>query len=122
MSAPTTAGAARAGRLVGVVLLIAVGLAACAREHRPALHRVTIRQFRYEPARLAVAVGDTVEWVNRDIVPHTATETTRRWDSGDLPPGGGAGRVVPDRVGGYAYTCAYHPTMSGHLEVTGPLK
>ena len=31
---------------------------------RPALHRVVIRGFRFEPASLTIASGDTVEWFN----------------------------------------------------------
>ena len=34
---------------------------------------VVIRAFKFEPATVTVNVGDTVEWKNDDIVPHTAT-------------------------------------------------
>jgi plastocyanin len=34
---------------------------------------VVIREFKFEPAAVAVHVGDTVEWKDDDIVPHSAT-------------------------------------------------
>jgi plastocyanin len=32
-----------------------------------------IREFKFEPATVTVHIGDTVEWKNDDIVPHSAT-------------------------------------------------
>ncbi len=69
----------------------------------------------FHPASLNVSVGDTVVWINRDIVPHTATGRGRRtWDSGQLQPGD-SGRYVPRRAGRAPYTCRLHPTMKGLL-------
>jgi plastocyanin len=34
---------------------------------------VTIAKFVYSPAELIAKVGDTITWINRDIVAHTAT-------------------------------------------------
>ena len=39
----------------------------------PARHRVAMHGVRFDPDSLVVAVGDTVEWDNRDLVPHTST-------------------------------------------------
>jgi len=35
---------------------------------------VVIRGFKFDPETVTVNQGDTVEWKNEDIVPHTATE------------------------------------------------
>src|SRR6516165_2497451 len=35
---------------------------------------VVIRAFKFDPKTVTVNPGDTVEWQNEDIVPHTATE------------------------------------------------
>src|SRR2546423_277336 len=44
--------------------------------------------MEFHPAVLTVAAGDTVVWVNRDIVPHTATATGgTKWDTGQLTHG-----------------------------------
>jgi len=64
-----------------------------------------------------VAVGDTVVWINRDIVPHTATGHGRsRWDTGQLTQGQ-EGRYVARRAGETSYACTLHPTMHGKLIV-----
>jgi len=92
-------------------LLLLVGLGST-----PKSHTVEIRGMEFHPAVLTVAVGDTIVWINRDIVPHTATGMRRKWDSGQLQQGD-SGRYVPSRVGRVPYTCTLHPTMKGMLIV-----
>lgn len=77
-------------------------------------HRVVIEEMRFVPARLTVAPGDTVTWINRDFVPHTATAADSSWDSGTLEQGDRWSLVVEDG-GSIDYTCLFHPTMSGRL-------
>src|SRR4051812_48715081 len=50
---------------------------------------IKIDQMKYEPSRLVVHVGDTIQWSNADIVPHTATTATSRngFDSATIAPG-----------------------------------
>ena len=80
-------------------------------------HTVEIRGMEFHPAVLTVAVGDTVVWINRDIVPHTATGHGRsRWDTGQLTQGQ-EGRYVARRAGETSYACTLHPTMHGKLIV-----
>lgn len=71
---------------------------------------------RFEPQRLTSAAGDTIEWVNDDLVPHTASAADSSWDSGDLPPGA-RWRITLARAGRVPYGCRYHPTMTGEIEV-----
>jgi plastocyanin len=108
---------AGAGFRAGLRAACAVGLlalAGCGGRPHARLHHVVIHQFLYVPATLTVVVGDTVEWANRDIVPHTATATDRAWDSGDIQPGTSA-RVVSSAAGAYEYGCSYHTNMKAHL-------
>ncbi len=42
-------------------------------QDRPRVHTVTNSDFKFSPATLRVVAGDTIIWVNLDIVPHTAT-------------------------------------------------
>jgi plastocyanin len=78
-------------------------------------HTVEIRGMEFHPALLTVAVGDTIVWINRDIVPHTATANGRtKWDTGQLVQGQ-AGRYVARRAGVARYVCTLHPTMHGKL-------
>ena len=81
-----------------------------------ARHQVLIQGFAFVPPALAVSAGDTVEWINRDIVPHTATEEGGRWSSDTLATGASWRRVFAER-GGHAYACRLHPVMKGRLEV-----
>lgn len=100
----------------GAVAFFGVALAtACARS-TPGAHTVEIRGFAYVPDTLEVAAGDTVVWVNRDIVPHTATQDGRAWDSGSLGTAV-AWRVVAASPGRQLYYCTFHPTMHGVLVV-----
>jgi plastocyanin len=81
----------------------------------PRRHVVEIRGMAFHPSVLTVAVGDTVIWINRDIVPHTATAGGRpTWDTGQLMQGE-QDRYVPRRGGEAPYVCTLHPTMQGKL-------
>jgi len=83
---------------------------------RPALHRVVIRGFKFEPANFSISAGDTVEWLNQDLVPHTATAGNRRWDSHSILPDSSWRAVLTTR-GPEPYGCQLHPVMRARLEV-----
>ena len=40
--------------------------------------------MRFQPEVLTVAPGDTVVWVNKDLVPHTATSKAGGFDSKEI--------------------------------------
>src|SRR5690348_11535731 len=40
-------------------------------------NQVVIDNFAFRPAKLTIAAGTKVTWVNRDDVPHTATSTQK---------------------------------------------
>ena len=76
---------------------------------------IVIEGMRFAPVTTTVKRGDTVVWVNRDFVPHTATAGDA-FDSSRI----GAGeswRFVPRARGRYAYVCSLHPTMKATLVV-----
>jgi plastocyanin len=100
-----------------VALLVALGFSA----PRGALaksrtHTVALRGMRYVPATLVVNVGDTVVWKNEDIVPHTATDRGKVFDSGSIEPGA-SWSYAANRKGTYFYYCAFHPNTKGKLIV-----
>ncbi len=82
------------------------------------VHRVTIERFAFRPATIEIRPGDTVEWVNRDTAPHTATSRPRAWDSGGLAKGRSYRRTFR-APGAVDYFCVYHPHMRGRVVVTG---
>lgn len=106
-----------AGRLLFLAGSVAL-LAGCASHAsaRPALHRVTIHAFKFEPDSFSSAPGDTVEWLNQDIVPHTSTARSSHWDSGSIPPGG-SWRTVLTLPGAEPYGCQLHTLMQAQLAV-----
>lgn len=79
-------------------------------------HRVEIQRFTFAPASLSVAPGDTVEWVNLDIVPHTITAKDDSWDSQTLQTNGAWELRITEEMTG-DYFCRFHPTMVGQLQV-----
>jgi plastocyanin len=105
--------AARRATGLGAVTL---GLAAACARPAPRSHTVEIRGFAYLPATLQVAAGDTVVWINHDVVPHTATRDGRRWDSGSINAEQ-TWRWIAASPGSQPYYCAFHPVMRGTLVV-----
>lgn len=74
---------------------------------------VVIKQMQFSPAVLNVKVGDTVIFINKDIVPHNVTEEkSRAFYSDTLPVGASWKLVVKDSAN---YLCTIHPTMKGKL-------
>jgi plastocyanin len=83
---------------------------------RPVTHRVTIDATSFEPATVTIRAGDSVVWMNRDIIPHTATQTGKGFDSGTLKSGD-AWKHTFKTAGDVAYVCTFHPTMKGTVKV-----
>jgi len=83
-------------------------------------HVVTINNFKFQPAELTVKAGETVQWKNADIVPHSATANevsqARAFDSGSIAKGG-SWQWVAAKPGAYDYICTLHPNMKGRLTV-----
>ncbi len=104
----------RAAALVLVFCSLGPSAAACV--HKPTTHTVTIDATRFEPAVLTVTAGDIVVWINKDIIPHTATSQTGLFDSGSLVQGQSF-RYTPQQAGEFAYLCTFHPTMKATLRV-----
>jgi plastocyanin len=98
--------------LLGVVFVAGLGGAASSAGDT---HRVLMKAVDYEPRQITVRVGDTVEWMNGDIVAHTATAKDRSWDINILPQR--SGRMVMSAAGTISYFCRYHPNMKGEIIV-----
>jgi plastocyanin len=78
--------------------------------------QVTIDKLVFAPADLNAKVGDTIEWVNKDVLAHTATATNGDWNVVTGPTQ--SGRVVLKKAGAVDYFCKYHPNMKGRVIVT----
>jgi plastocyanin len=78
---------------------------------------VKIRNFKFEPANLAIAVGKTVQFINLDEDPHTATATDAAFNSKALDTNQ-TWNYTATKPGTYPYICSVHPFMKGTLTVT----
>ena len=79
-------------------------------------HSLLITGLKYRPDTLTVNQGDTIEWANNDMVPHTATAKDKSFDSGKIAPGA-SWKFVAKTKGSYAYLCTLHPNMKAKLVV-----
>jgi plastocyanin len=95
--------------------LAVAGAFACAANARAETHVVPIRRMAFELPPAEVQVGDTIEWINEDSVPHTASSADAGFDA-TLAPGESA-RSTLSKPGRFDVTCRYHPGMSGVLRV-----
>jgi plastocyanin len=100
-------------------IAIVVGLLACSAgveaARKPVIHTVTIDAARFSPADLTVKPGDTIVWVNKDLLAHTATSKNGGFDSKVIQPGA-SWKFVARRKGAFTYTCSFHP-MDGTLTI-----
>lgn len=77
-------------------------------------HRVEIQKFKFVPETLDVRPGDTIVWVNLDVVPHTVSALDKSWDSGNIDYEAEWSTTVTAEMSG-SYYCRYHPSMKGAL-------
>jgi plastocyanin len=101
--------------LAAALILSVVGLTAEDRP-KPKTYTVTMENMRFHPQNLTVAEGDTVVWVNKDLVPHTATSKAGGFDS-QVIAAEKSWRLTVRKKGDFAYVCTFHPTMTATLKV-----
>ena len=97
------------------VVLCIVGVAASDRAD-PKTHTITIEGMRFQPEVLTVSHGDTIVWVNRDMVPHTATSKAGGFDSKTIRADE-SWKYAAATKGDFAYICTFHPAMTATLRV-----
>lgn len=102
--------------VIALSLLVCSMLAAATKHRKPKTHTVVMEAMVFRPAALTVSSGDTIVWVNKDIVEHTATSAAAGFDSKMIRPGKSWKHTVRNR-GNFAVLCTYHPAMKGTLQV-----
>jgi plastocyanin len=81
----------------------------------PSLYVIQIEQMKFLPANITVHAGDTIMWVNNDMVAHDITEEKNKsWSSSLLPPGK-SWKLVPKSSADYY--CSIHAVMKGSFAV-----
>jgi plastocyanin len=105
-------------RLLAVAAVIGSGaLASCSAPSRPApkTYVVTMTNMDFSPKTLTAHVGDTIQWVNKDIFRHSATAKDGSFDV-DIDVGQ-SGSTKLTKPGNVQVTCKYHPTMTQQVLV-----
>jgi plastocyanin len=99
------------GRAIAGAALVAL----CVAPARAETIRVEISKVVFVPTQISARVGDTIEWVNADIVAHTATAKSKEFDVVIAP--NKTARQVLTKAGAFDVICRFHPNMTAHLDV-----
>lgn len=81
----------------------------------PKQHTVVMANMSYGRLPANVRAGDSIVWVNRDTVPHTATARNKSFDV--RVQAGRRVRMVVRKAGAVSIYCIWHPAMRGTLRV-----
>ena len=101
------------GHLASIAL--AVVLLSIVVPARAATMQIIMDNLVVSPAETSAKVGDTIEWINKDVFAHTATAKNGDFDV-MLPPKKSATFVLK-KAGIVDYYCRYHPNMKATLKV-----
>jgi plastocyanin len=80
----------------------------------PLVVHVAMKNMKFSPGTIEIKKGNTVEWKNDDITPHTATSAA--FDSGSIASDAGW-RHTFMQAGSFPYYCTFHPEMKGTVVV-----
>jgi plastocyanin len=100
-----------------IVGAVVVGSVQFAHAHDP--QSIEIKKLVFNAAEVTLHVGDSIEWVNNDPIPHTASAKADAiggpWEV-VIAPGTSAKRRMND-VGTIEYYCRFHPNMKARIIV-----
>ena len=95
---------------IAAALTLAISVSADA-----ATVQITMENLVISPAEASAKVGDTIEWINKDILSHSATARNGDWDV-TIPANKTVTQVLK-KAGDIDYYCRFHPNMKGHLTI-----
>ena len=104
----------RTALMLALSWIVCTAVSDAAVRSRPKTHTVIMQSMEFRPKMLTVKSGDSIVWVNKDLVPHTAT--TDSFDSLNIPAGK-SWTYTAQAKGDFPYGCTFHPTMRGTLRV-----
>ena len=77
--------------------------------------QITMDNLVISPAEVSAKVGDTIEWINKDVLVHTAT--ARNGDFDINMPAKKSVISVLKKAGSVEYYCRFHPNMKAVLTI-----
>jgi plastocyanin len=79
------------------------------------IHTVEIKQMMFSPSEIIVNKGDSIIFINKDLVAHDVTElANKKWSSGPLQSGQS---WMIEVLGEATYYCSLHEVMRGKILV-----
>jgi plastocyanin len=96
-------------------LMTALVFAAMAVPSHAATIQIVMQNLEISPAEVSAKVGDTIEWVNKDVFAHTATARNGDFDVTLQPKKNGS--FVLKKAGNVDYYCRFHPNMKATLKI-----
>jgi plastocyanin len=99
--------------ILPVLAALTLGMAVSA---HAATIQISIENLVFAPAEATAKVGDTIEWINKDVFAHTATARNGDFDV-TIPPKKTV-TLVLKKGGAVDYYCRFHPNMKALLTVT----
>ena len=78
---------------------------------------VKIDNFSFAPGEMTVAKGTTVEWVNRDDIPHTVVSDDKTTFKSKPLDTDDKFSYTFSKEGTYTYFCSIHPKMTAKVVV-----
>ena len=101
--------------LLGRHLIFALAFGLIAVPTHAATIQIVIENLVFSPAEVTAKVGDTIEWVNKDVFAHTATARNGDFDV-NQPPKKTVTSVL-QKAGTVEYYCRFHPNMKAVLKI-----
>ena len=77
--------------------------------------QITMQDLVVTPAEVSAKVGDTIEWINKDVFAHTATARNGDFDVNIAPKK--TVTSVLKKPGTVEYYCRFHPNMKAVLTI-----
>jgi len=77
--------------------------------------QITMENLVFAPAEASAKVGDTIEWINKDVFAHSATARNGDFDV-TIPPKKTVTSVLK-KGGTVEYYCRFHPNMKAVLNI-----
>jgi plastocyanin len=109
----------KSSRVIGVLVALVLPLlpSASVAPASAAGATVTIANMAFTPARVKVAMGESVTWNFQDAASHTATSFPGRFFDTGIASRGQSRTVRFASAGIFGYHCRLHPMMTGKVRV-----
>lgn len=101
--------------VIALTLLLLISCSGQQKKDTTDTHVIRIKQMRFVPETLTVSQGDSVTWINKDIVAHNIkSDSPEGWKSPKLKQGESYTVKI---IGETNYICTLHPVMKGNIQV-----